>query len=125
MLKGSRLLTHDQAPRVIGAIVTPTALSGDVDNYGPTDLDRAAQLRIDGGASNRNITGIRAGVDGQELVVANIGTTNSLVLVHESGSSTAANRILGANGANVTIRPTGMCRLIYDGTSSRWRTMAV
>lgn len=111
-------LTSTLGLTLVGAI-TPTALSGDVNNYNPPGLSTALTLRIDGGAADRNVTGLTAGVDGRIVEILNIGATNSLILADQSASSTAANRFLF--GANVTVGPNKAVVLRYDGTTARWR----
>jgi hypothetical protein len=106
----------------ISGDVTPTALSGSVNDYDPTGQATASTYRIDGGAANRDITGLAGGADGRELTLFNIGATNNLVLKNESGSSTAANRF--AVGADITLAPGQSAHLWYDSTSSRWRAKA-
>jgi len=105
------------------AAITPTALSGNVDNYAPTGFADAYWVRQDGGAADRSITGLAGGVDGRIVVIENIGTTNTLVLVHDA-TSTAANRFFGPNSADHTIRTNGAAIVRYDGTSTRWRVLA-
>lgn len=102
---------------------SPTALAGDVDDYNPTGASSASVLRIDGGVAGRNITGLVGGFDGRIITILNVGTTNSLTLVQQSASSVAANRFIGPNDGNIVIRLNGGCMLIYDATSSRWRTV--
>lgn len=103
---------------------SPTALTGAVNDYGPAGTESATVLRIDGGASSRNITGFANGSDGRVIIVVNIGATADLVLKVADTGSVEANRMLLPNAADITIRPTGAAILIYDATSSRWRCAA-
>src|SRR5262245_44331652 len=88
-------------------------LSGNVNDYDPGSAAfDAASWKIDGGASDRTITGIRArpdapvasaqsvviqqtperpSQDGRLLYVINAGDTNALILAHASTSSQASN----------------------------------
>lgn len=59
-------------------------------------------------------------IDGRRLRLENTDSVDTLTLVHDA-TSTAANRFLGANNANVAIRPNGALDIEYDGTSGRWR----
>lgn len=104
---------------VLSGDLTPTVLSGDVNDYNPTGLANALTLRIDGGAADRNITGLAGGAAGRIMRIVNIGTTNNLTLVNQSASSTAANRwLLPAD----TILPINTALAFeYDNTTSRWR----
>jgi hypothetical protein len=98
--------------------ITPTALSGNVDNYNPTGNATASVLRIDGGAADRTITGITDGADGFVKVIVNIGATNALILAHDV-TSTAGNRFI--LGADLSLAPNKGATLLYDSTTSRWR----
>ncbi len=111
---------NTQAWKLSGDL-SPTALSGNADDYNPTNLSTNTVLRIDGGASDRNITGLAGGADGLVKILLNVGGTNALVLKNETTSS-AANRF--ALGADVTLAASQGAFLWYDSTSSRWRCVA-
>jgi hypothetical protein len=49
------------APISYAGVITPTTLSGDVNDYNPTGFGDAFTVRINGGAADRNITGLSAG----------------------------------------------------------------
>jgi hypothetical protein len=104
-------------------IIAPSALSGNQNNYNPTGLDTAAALRVDPGAAARVITGLAGGSEGRVLILVNSSTTagRTLTLNHQDASSTAANRFIGKNLANVVINPGACAILWYDATDSRWR----
>lgn len=103
----------------LSGTVTPTALSGNVNDYSPTGFAAASTLRIDGGAADRTITGLAGGSDGRIITITNIGSTNNLILSDADAGSTAANRF--QIGGNITLAPNGSMTLRYDATSSRWR----
>lgn len=104
------------------ATISPTALSGDVNDYNPSGLSTANYVRIDGGAADRNITGLTAPASGSSIVtLVNIGTTNNLVLKHQSGSSSATNRFLNGGGTDITLTPGSLAACWYDTTTTRWR----
>jgi len=113
-------LDLQQAIKATGSI-TPTALSGAVNDYAPTGFSTCTVIRLDGGAADRNITGLAGGADGRIVIVHNIGGTNSLVFKDSDGASTAANRL--AIGADTTIAVNQTIAFRYDGTSSRWRLL--
>ena len=102
--------------------ISPTALSGHVDDYSPTGLSTATIIRQDGGAASRNITGLAGGSDGLVKVIINIGASDNLVLKNET-TSTAANQF--KFGADITLTPSQGAILCYDSTSSRWRAIGV
>lgn len=104
---------------LVTGVITPTALSGAVNDYNPTGLATANIIRQDGGAADRNVTGLLAQTAGTKITLINVGTTNSLILKSSSGSSSATNQFL--IGADVTISPSESVKLWYDGISSKWR----
>lgn len=59
------------------------------------------------------------GIANQVLLIHNIGSTNTINLINESSSSTAANRF--ALIQNIALLPNASIIVWYDGTSSRWR----
>jgi hypothetical protein len=97
---------------------TPTTMSGDVNDY---DLGTNTWIRLSGGAADRIVTGIVARNDGHYMIITNIGTTNKISFSNESGSSTAANRIITAVGGTVELHAYESIFLIYDATTARWR----
>jgi hypothetical protein len=112
----------DVGPLTLGLDRSPAQLTGDVNDYNPTDLNATVGLRLDSDAS-RTITGIVNTWDGQMLVLVNVGS-NDIVLAHESASSTADNRFSLPGAANLTLTAGHACILRNDATSSRWRVVA-
>ncbi len=104
---------------LIGTI-TPAAFGADQNNYNPTGLSTASNLRLASLAS-LNITGLAGGLDGRILTLHNVGSSN-WTLVDESGLSTAANRF--ALTGNQTIPPDTSVTIQYDGTALRWRLLS-
>jgi len=98
------------------SVNTPSQITSDQNNYA---LPSATVARLSTDAS-RTITGFVAGDTGQIAYIINVGS-NDLVLANESGSSSAANRILTGLGANITLSQNHTVTILYDGTSSRWR----
>lgn len=99
---------------------TPAQLTADQNNYDPGDY---GSLRMSSDAS-RTITGISRGVTGRLLTIYNVGS-NSIVIAHQSASSSAANRIITATAANVTLGANDSITLYYDSTDARWRVQAL
>ena len=99
--------------------LSPTALSGSVNDYNPANLATSSALRIDGGAADRNITGLAGGADGRIITITNIGSTNNLTLTNQDAGSTSGNRFLLPADTILPINTSLALR--YDGTSSRWR----
>ncbi len=100
------------------SVLSPTQLTGNVNNYAPTGHLTALVMRLSSDAS-RDITGIANGtVASRVLYLVNVGAQN-IVLKDESASSTEANRF--ALKGDITIAPDGGVHLIYDNTTDRWR----
>ena len=110
------------ATAVLGNVVSPTAFTGNVNNYNPAGLSAASLLRIDTGGAARTITGIvappNAGV--RSLVVGNRSSAFDITLTEEDVLSVAENRFL----TEATIPPGGMALLVYDPGTERWRVIA-
>lgn len=100
------------------ANLTPAQITANTDDYAPTGHATALRFRLSTDAS-RNLTGLQGGTDGREVLIANVGAFD-LVLVHDA-TSTAANRFFLPNSANLTLNPNDSVRLWYDITSARWR----
>jgi hypothetical protein len=102
---------------------SPAAFGANQDNYTPNVS--TSWLRVSASIASVNITGMANGADGKLLGIINIGASNNIVLVHESASSTAANRFALPSAGNVTLGPGDGCLLVYDGVSSRHRLFGV
>lgn len=115
-----QLINANAGVRLSG-VITPPALSGNVDDYNPTGLATSATMRVDGGAVDRNITGVAAQPEGTIIRFVNIGATNALIINHQSASSAAANRFILTGSTNSTIPVGGAAVFRYDSVSLRWR----
>jgi hypothetical protein len=102
------------------AFIAPAQLVADTHNYNPAGLSTTRTLVVTTDAS-RNLTGLQAQAEGFELRLYNAGAFN-LVLVHVSGSSSAANQFHCPGGANFTLNTEDIVRLFYY--SSAWRVEA-
>lgn len=102
-------------------VLTPAQITGNENDYNPTDLIKSSTIRLSSDADRRNITGIAGGRRHRILTLVNIGSF-SIVLVPESASSTAANRI--AHPDDIVLLPNTSCVLWFDSTSSRWRVLS-
>ncbi len=103
---------------LLSGTISPSQITANQNNYNPSGLSGAVQLRLSTDAS-RNLTGIAGGADGRLLLITNI-TSADLVLTSEDALSTAGNRFLFAGGDR-TLTADESVLLRYDGTSSRWR----
>lgn len=111
---------EDSVLPFVGDTLSPATLTGDEDDYNPTGLDQATVLRIDGGASNRTITGIVS--NHRTLIVINAGATNTLIFTHEDVASSAANRFNFVGGASRVLVVFEAVVFVYDSVDSRWKT---
>jgi hypothetical protein len=124
-IKGTGYLQHDAAWGLNG-ILSPASLGTTENDWNPTSNGTAAVFRVTPNASNTTITGI-VPVDtaGRLLLITNIHASATLSLAHDSGSSSAANRIYCPNSTTYTLAANESAWLWYDPTSSRWRVVAV
>lgn len=111
-------------------VISPTALSADVNNWAPPGIGTATVIRVTSDSTPRTITGIdvttAAAGDGRVILLTNANASTPVLLVHDSSSSTAANRLYlgGATAGGVfNLIANQSVLLEYDGTSSRWRAI--
>lgn len=98
--------------------VTTVTTTGNIDDL---DFSNASVIRMNN-ATLSTIRGLKAGVDGQAVVIESIGA-GAVYLAHQNVSSTAANRFINCVTSGVTPLAAGKGTAIvrYDGTTSRWR----
>jgi hypothetical protein len=100
-------------------ILSPPALTGNVNDWNPTGFGTATIIRVDPGGAERRITGLAAQSSGTLKNICNIGTPSMLVLGNMDAGSSANNQL--AMTGDTAIAP-GLCKpLWYDGASSLWR----
>lgn len=104
-----------------GTTITPTALSGDVNDYSPTGHLGATLERWSSGATPRNVTGLDANA-ATRLVLTNVGAS-TITLKHESSSSAAANRFTCPASADFALTSGATTALVRDTVSLRWRVV--
>jgi len=100
--------------------ISPSQLVANTDNWNPTGLSTADEIRVSTDAS-RNLTGITAPAAEKYLALVNIGAQN-LVIKHDV-TSTAANRFYCPGSSDFTLAANAGCLLFYDSTSTRWRVV--
>lgn len=108
-------------PFALTADITPTTLTGNVNNYNPTSLSTSDVLRLATDGGNYNITGIAGGADGRILVLQNIGS-GTIILVNASASSDADKRFDITSNVNIRLNRTAIIQ--YDSTASRWKLLS-
>jgi hypothetical protein len=117
--------------RLRRGILSPPALSANVNNYAPTGLADAHVIRLITNDTNiRVITGIDITViaealrDGREFWFQNVGVNGVngfITFAHDSASSNAGNRFLNGGSANFSLAPQGTARAWYDGITDAFR----
>lgn len=111
------------------SVIRPPALTGgsSYDDYSPSGISSATHLIISRtGSGVIVINGISSAgrEDGSTLrVYHEDSSVETLRLVPESGSSTAANRILTPDSQNYDITSRSGIELFYDTTAGRWRVL--
>lgn len=97
----------------------PTTITQFSASQNNLDIGTGGIVRISASAAV-NITGIASASSGDARLLSNVGSF-AITLKHQDTGSTAANRIIGVNSADVEIAPQGSAVVFYDGTDSRWR----
>jgi hypothetical protein len=96
-----------------GATITPTTLSGSVNNYAPS-------------GTTVNVTGLDvSGIANQyalRQMIVNIGSF-TITIKNESSSSTAANRFIGPGNADYALLAGYTVEIVRDTVSARWRVV--
>lgn len=103
------------------AVISPSQISADTNDYAPAGFSGASMLRLSTDAS-RNITGLAGGSAGRMVLIHNVGGFN-MVLTDEDALSAAANRF--KLNANLTLLPDASVLLQYDATTAMWRAVGV
>ena len=106
-------------------VISPTAFSGNVNDYAPTGFATASVVRLTAGNSGRSITGLAGGAAGRRVTLINVTATSNqkFTLTHADSNSSAANRFACPSATNFIITNNGSAELWYDGTSSVWRVL--
>ncbi len=110
---GIRLAIERQEVKTL--VDSPTLSQNDYDTAYSTTL------RFDG-ASNINITGLKARVEGARVRILVLGA-GTITLKQNSGSSEAVNRMLFASGADKAVATNKACELEYQ--NARWREISL
>jgi trimeric autotransporter adhesin len=102
------------------AISGKTSMSSNQNNY---NLGGKSVIKVSGGG-NYTLTGIAGGVDGMIVHIYVLSSTD-LTLTDDSGASSAGNKIVTGNNADLNILQGGGATLIYDGDALYWRVIGV
>ena len=118
--------SHASSHRSTGAdavtpVVVNSSLSASQNDWAPGTAD----IIFITASGALNITGLTASAtDGFSVLLVNVSASANVTLVHESSSSTAANRIRSPYAANYVLYAAGgSATLVYHAGSSRWRLL--
>jgi hypothetical protein len=112
-------LDNAKATAISGS-VNHTLGAGDNDDVAPTGMATATVVRLSGNATTSVVTGFAGGAAGRVVIFMNVAS-NDIEISNEDAGSSAANRILHGQAANVVVEQDESVSLWYDSTSSRWR----
>lgn len=103
---------------VIPVVLSPAQIVATTNDYAP---GRATFYRLSTDAS-RDITGLVAGVSGEDRTAVNVGA-QPIVLKHQNAGSAAPNRFLCGGAADITLAADEIAMMWYDATTARWRVV--
>lgn len=102
--------------------VSPAQITGHQNNYAPGIAGKMV-LNIYGDG-DYNITGLAGGVDGQFLLVNNVGGLHTFTLKFASGSSSAGNQFVTPGAGDYVIRGYASVWLYYNaGAGNYWQVI--
>lgn len=117
---GTNIAVSGSTVSALTATISPSQLTADQNNWSPTGWGNdISVIRVNGDSGFRMITGLSAGATNQIVELRNVGD-NPVLLVTQSGSSTAVNTF-DFGEEDVAILPDQSVTIIYDGTDSRWK----
>ena len=109
-------------------IITTPILSNAQNNYTQAGMADATTIRVFGDLFDPPFfTGLAGGTDGRILLVHNSSQDTPIYFLHNSASSTAANRIMSpgfvVDETFWSLPVNGLAVFQYDATDSRWRVI--
>lgn len=106
-----------------GTTISPAQITSDQNNYNPSGFDDADVIRISGDNGIRAITSLAAPTTAAKPMSRTIINTGGFPIYFpaEHPSGTAANRFTGTE--DFMLHPYKSTNVIYDETSTRWRTI--
>ena len=120
-ISGTTLNASGGAPSY--TIISPASIGANQNNYAPTGWSTSDIVRLTG-SGNYDITGLDATATTARKLLWNVDTADTFTLKHESGSSTAANRIVCPYDIDIPIAPDDAVVIHYDATTARWRAVS-
>lgn len=110
-----------------GALATVVLSAGANNNLTPASPwpTGFGRLDLNAAAGAANVTGLEAGVDGQQMVIRNLpGSGNNVTLNNQNAGSSAANRFQGLSlaspNADVILAPGSAILLMYYSALAYW-----
>ncbi len=100
-------------------VISPPQITSSQNDFAPTGFASASILNLSSDAQ-RTISGLAGGAEGRVVVLLNTGS-QTIVLLNESASSTAANRFTA--GGDLAVGAKQAVLLRYDGTAARWSAL--
>ncbi len=100
-------------------VISPPQITSSQNDFAPTGFASASILNLSSDAL-RTISGLAGGAEGRVVVLLNTGS-QTIVLLNESASSTAANRFTA--GGDLAVGAKQAVLLRYDGTAARWSAL--
>lgn len=116
---GTNIENNSGTVSALTKTISPTSLSAFQNNYAPTGWGTDVSVMRLTASNFIFLTGLSAGATNQLVELRNVGTV-SIGLMTNSTDSTAANRF-DFGDEDFIIFPGYSVRIVYDGTSSRWR----
>ena len=107
----------------MSGILSPAAITADVDNYSPSGLDAVYVLELDADASY-NWGGLNSSFagDGWKILLVNTSGFDQTLEDEATSSSSAANQFRCPNNVNYTLLKDGSVEVIY--LNSRWQLIS-
>lgn len=116
-ITSGRELQHNAALALQG-INTPAQIVANTNDYAPAAFATGFFFRISSDAA-RDITGLAGGAQGRLVALSNQGAF-TITLKHNSGSSSAGNRLLLPGAADFLLTTMKTCLAYYDSTATAW-----
>ncbi|EGP07798.1 hypothetical protein CSIRO_2393 [Bradyrhizobiaceae bacterium SG-6C] len=100
-------------------VISPSQITSNQNDYNPAGVAAASVINLSSDAL-RTISGLAGGAEGRVVALLNTGS-QPILLLNESGSSTAANRF--TSGGDLALGAKQAVLLRYDGTAARWSAL--
>ncbi len=113
----SLVIAGSMFARYIGTTgVKSETLAGNQNDY---DIEDVFWLKLDPNGAAINITGLNNGVEGREVMITHVGTTGTITLINDSGSSAVGNRMfIPAGAGSIQMKETKLMK--YNAADQHW-----